>query len=445
MRRYIVLSEVESNASEVVIKVEPLFCMEDRNEDMFVAYLDEYVPTKGDKLYFLPGVNVPRIKLKDLALQHGIRTVRNIDEATHVFAAKNTKDKITSGNWKYSMDLTDFNELMNDPNMYMDERYRENIRQALENYEEDRVLFGYHVYNDIRHGDNSTLTSYSNNMNSSKWYNAIDDDHADLCHKMAGATVYDEMSILKHINGDDATIIDEAMYEQISQMFQSNDNDNHILAMEIMANSNYIESLLFLEMLFKEYSYQISSCHTKNHVNFKSLIGFLKKNKSYLGTDIDDIVKSLINKDVLTTDKLDVLMRRYSNEIGKTGDTDYFKVKTVTVNEDLLKQLNANYIYEHVNDFIPEPSEDNSPGVAGVATGVEGVESDIELPNEDIEEAFTRIERNELKSELIALEDGPVFTEAEDYALGEIISKLAEESESNNNQKEQDDTNFDWF
>jgi hypothetical protein len=208
--------------------------------------------------------------------------------------------------------------------------------------------------------------------------------------------------------------------------------------MEIMANSNYIESLLFLEMLFKEYSYQISSCHTKNHVNFKSLIGFLKKNKNYLGTDIDDIIKSLIAKDVLTTDKLDILMRRYSDEIGKNGDTNYFKVKTVTISEDLLKQLNTNYIYQHVNDFIPEQSEDNSPGVAGVAT-------DIELPNEDIEEAFTRIERNELKSELIALEDEPVFTEAEDYALGEMISKLAEESESNNNQKEQDDTNFDWF
>jgi hypothetical protein len=176
-------------------------------------------------------------------------------------------------------------------------------------------------------------------------------------------------------------------------------------------------------------------------VNFKSLIGFLKKNKSYLGTDIDDIVKSLIDKDVLTTDKLDVLMRRYSNEIGKTGDTDYFKVKTVTINPDLLKQLNTNYIYEHVDDFIPEPSEDNSPGVAGVATGVEGVESDIELPNEDIEEAFTRIERNELKSELIALEELDPVSESE---LNEIPGTPVEES--NNNQiAETNDTNFDWF
>ena len=305
-------------------------------------------------------------------------------------------------------------------------------------------MFGYSVYNDIRHADNDILKSYDVHVHSSKWYNSIDDDYSDLCHKIAGAIVYDEMSILKHINGDDATIIDEAMYEQISQMFQSNDNDNHILAMEIMANSNYIESLLFLEMLFKEYSYQISSCHTKNHVNFKSLIGFLKKNKSYLGTDIDDIVKSLINKDVLTTDKLDVLMRRYSNEIGKTGDTDYFKVKTVTINENLLKQLNTNYIYEHVDDFIPEVPEDNSPRVARVATGVEGVEgveSDIELPNEDIEEAFTRIERNELKSELIALEELDPVSESE---LNEIPGTPVEES--NNNQiAETNDTNFDWF
>lgn len=406
-----------------MIKVEPLFCMEDRTEDMFSTYLDEYAPTKGDKLYFLPGVNVPRIKLKDLALQHGIRTVRNIDDATHIFAAKNTKDKITSGIWRYSMDLTNFIELMNDPNMYIDDRYRENIREALENYQEDRVLFDYSVYNDIRHADNDILKSYHEHVHSSRWYNSIDDDYSDLCHKIAGATVYDEMSILKHINGDDATIIDEAMFEQISQMFQSNDNDNHILAMEIMANSNYIESLLFLEMLFKEHSYQISSCHTKNHVNFKSLIGFLKKNKNYLGTDIDDIVKSLIDKDVLTTDKLDVLMRRYSNEIGKNGNTNYFKVKTVTISEDLLKQLNTNYIYQHVDDFIPEPSEDNSPGVAGVAT-------DIESPNEDIEETFTRIEDNEPKSELIELD-----TEIQ----------VPVEEPNNNQIEETNDTNFDWF
>ena len=56
--------------------------------------------------------------------------------------------------------------------------------------------------------------------------------------------------------------------------------------------------------------------------------------------------------------------------------------------------------------------------------------NDIEISNEDIEEAFTRIERNELKSELIALEE-------------EIPDPI---EEPNTNQiEETNDTNFDWF
>ena len=94
---------------------------------------------------------------------------------------------------------------------------------------------------------------------------------------------------------------------------------------------------------------------------------------------------------------------------------------------------------------------DDLVGVAGVAPGVAVEEEDLELADEDIEAAFTNIVRDELKSELIALEeekefpeDESVFTEAEDYALGEIISKLAEEPEPNNNQKDDTD-NFEWF
>ena len=438
MKRYIVLTDIQSDENEVEIKVEPLYVMEDRNEDIFTQYLDEYTPAKGDKLYFLPGVNVPRIKLKDLALQHGIRTVRNIDDATHIFAAKNTKDKITSGQWRYSLDLEDFNAIMEDENIYIDERYRENIRQLLEFNTEDKVLFSYSELNDIKHGDNEQLKLYGDKINSSRWFNTIDEEHSDLAQKMVGATVYDEMAILKHINGDDATVIDEAMFDQISDMFKSNDKDNHVLAMEIMANSNYTESLLFLEMLFKEFSGRISDTHTKNHVNFKSLIGFLKKNKNYLGTDLDDVVNSLLDKDTVSKDMMDTLMKKYSHEIANSGDTNHFKVKIITLSDELKAKLNIDYEYQHVDDFIPEGAmdvpeihgnleeltapEENSSGVARVA-------NDIEISDEDIEEAFTRIERNELKSELIALEE----------------EKQGPESQSNNNQIKQNDTDFDWF
>ena len=205
--------------------------------------------------------------------------------------------------------------------------------------------------------------------------------------------------------------------------------------------------------------------NTRKHVNFKSLLGYLGKENT-MNTNMNDIMNSLTNKGVLTVDMLDVLMSRYYIEIENRGNNNYFKVKTITLNEDTLALLNTNYTYSVTEDYQPEPVDiseeevetfpeihgnlDDLIGVAGVAPGVAVEEEDLDLTDEDIETAFTNIVRNELKSELIELEeekefpeDESVFTEAEDYALGEMISKLAEE-EPNNNQKDDTD-NFEWF
>ena len=68
----------------------------------------------------------------------------------------------------------------------------------------------------------------------------------------------------------------------------------------------------------------------------------------------------------------------------------------------------------------------------------------LEISDEDIETAFTRIERNELKSELIELEEAFPVSESE---LNEKGTEGTLEDELNNNQiKEEDDRNdFEWF
>jgi hypothetical protein len=450
-------------SNELIIKVEPLYCA-DSSTNIITATDKDYTPSKGDKLYFLPGVNIPRVKLKDLSLQHGIKTVRNINDATHVFVGKNTKDKITSGAWYYSIQTSAVRAILLDPELVMDDYYKENLTQALEFYTEDVVIIDYSAAGQLRNSELAFVKRYTYNSISrhSSAYYSVDDDHIDLFPDILTMDVYDESKLIKHINGEDAATIDATMFNQISDMFKSSDGDNHVLAMEIMANCNYIDSLLYLEMLFKDHAGKMYNCHTKNHVNFKSLLSYLGKCKTNMDTSVDNIMQSLINKDVLDTDKIDILMLHYSDELGRRGDSTFFKVKSITVNEETLQLLNTNYVYEELPDFVPEGGvevseihgdladlnsfDNNSPGVAGVA-------DDIEISDKDIEDAFTRIERNELKSELIELEEEKefpenesVFTEAEDYALGEIISKLAEE-ESNNNQTTQtkDDDGFEWF
>jgi hypothetical protein len=166
-----------------------------------------------------------------------------------------------------------------------------------------------------------------------------------------------------------------------------------------------------------------------------------------MDTSVDDIMQALINKGILDTDKIDVLMEHYSDELGRRGNSTFFKVKSVTVNEETLQLLNTNYVYNELPDFVPEGGievseihgdladlnslEDNSPGVARVA-------NDIEISDEDIEDAFTNIVRNELKSELIELED--------EKPEPEIETNEGPIEETNNNQIPQTkDDDFEWF
>ena len=453
MKTYLFIHDVDVDENELIMKVEPLFCADERESFLPVNDKD-YTPTKGDKLYFLPGVNIPRVKLKDLTLQHGIKTVRDINEATHVFCGKNTKDKLVNNHWYYYLDTPVLRDIVDNSEGIMDDHYRENFREALEFYTEPIVIVEYSSASTLRNSTLDILDKITGNiLRSSNVYYTVDEEHKDLFPGLMSLDLFNESKLLKHINGDDAATIDNTMFLQISDMFNSSDQDNHILAMEIMANCNYIDSLLYIEMLFEKYSSHMSNCRTRNHVNFKSLISFLGKDKSYMGTSIDDIVESLIAKDVFDLEKVDAIMKHYSQEIADSGGTKYFEVKSITLNEEAAKLLNTNYVHETFPDFIPEGGiqvteihgnladlnslENNSPGVAGVASGVEGVENDLEISDEDITDAFTRIDRNELKSGLIALEQSNPVSESE-------LNKTEEES-NNNQTEEKNGDDFEWF
>ena len=153
-------------------------------------------------------------------------------------------------------------------------------------------------------------------------------------------------------------LINAEVYDQLTQMFVSTDEDNHIIAMEIMANSNYKQSLLYMHLIFKEHYYKISNCHTKNHVNFKSLLAYLGKDNYSLQSSLDTIVKSLLEKQVLTEEMLNILMDKYSMEITDGGDDVFFKVKNITVSEEVLLTINSNYEYRIRPEFTPAVVEE---------------------------------------------------------------------------------------
>lgn len=321
---------------------------------------DEYTPKIGDKLYFLPGVNIPRVKLKNLILDYNVTIVRNVKDSTVVFGSKHSISKMMTTKWYYSLKTEDFKACYQALKPHLNSRVIESIDTALEFYTGEVVYSDwtgiiricteeFAVYRALIQNPGSVAES----NRTSKYLEIISEEYYKILSDLSGRVILSDGSLVDKLNGDQAIVINSEVYDQLEQMFQSTDEDNHVLAMEIMANSNYKQSLLYMHLLFKEYHYKIANSHTKNHVNFKSLLAYLGKDNYSLRSDLDTIVKSLLDKEVLTEEMLNILLTKYSNEVINSGDTGFFKIKNITVSDEVLSTINSNYEYGIRPDFTP--------------------------------------------------------------------------------------------
>ena len=369
-----------------------------------------YVPTKGDTIYLLPGVNIPRMKLKDLALNLGIRVVRDPEKATVVFSGKSSVGKLTTSTWYYFADANTI--LENVKKLCNDDYYIDKLDVAISSTGAKKVCSGW---SDMR----NTLCNGDMSIYESQYIYGIEPEYIDTYNAIQGKPIYCESELITNINGDDSTVIDYDVYKQLKSMFESSDDDNHILAMEIMANSHYENSVLYLLMLISDFSHVISNTHTKNHVNFKSMLAYFNWVPRQISSQsADDIIKIIDGKGLLTLDMIKILYKEYAGDIHRSIAYDeVFEIKEVTIKQDYLDKLSLTSL----NLINPEELEVTNP-------------VDEIVTDELIEAAITNIKRDELKSELIALE------EELSAAQG------TPEEESNNNQiEEKNGDDFEWF
>lgn len=369
-----------------------------------------YIPTKGDTIYLLPGVNIPRMKLKDLALNLGIRVVRDPAKATVVFSGKSSVGKLTTSTWYYFADANTI--LENVKKLCKDDYYIDKLDVAISSTGATKVCAGW---SDMR----NTLCNGDTSIYASQYIYGIEPEYIDTYNAIQGKPIYCESELLTNINGDDSTIIDYDVYKQLKNMFESSDDDNHILAMEIMANSHYENSILYLLMLISDFSHKISNTHTKNHVNFKSMLAYFNwVPRNISSQSADDIIKIIDEKGLLTLDMIKILYKEYTGDIHRNiAYDDVFEIKEVTIKQEYLDKLNLTSL----NLINPEELEVTDP-------------VDEIVTDELIEAAITNIQRAELKSELIAIEE-------------ELSADQGTpEEESNNNQiEETNGDDFEWF
>jgi hypothetical protein len=153
--------------------------------------------------------------------------------------------------------------------------------------------------------------------------------------------------------------------------------------------------------------------------------GWQPRDVTHINTD--DIVQMIDKKGLLTVDMIKRLYQEYNEDIVRNiYYDDVFEVKEVTIKKEYLEKLNLGSI----NLINPEE--------VSVVTRPDPVEIEEEiLEDELIEAAFTNIERKELKSELIALE--------EEILAEKDLATYTEEESNNHQTNTNESTDIDWF
>ncbi len=294
---------------------------------------------QNEKFYFLPGVTIPRIKLKDLYANTKSKTVRDITEATIVIAGDKTSDKLYDIQWYYWIKTEPLKELLGKFLSIGDiESYKYNdFMLVLETYTEPIILGSYNLTRLC--SENGLIAGEDYCFSSDRFY-VVTEEYQELFSNMQDIIVYNEDSLVELVNGKESTTINKDMYETLSEMLTSSDNDNHVLAMEIMANSNYKESLLYLCMLFEEFSHVISNIKSRNHVNFKSLTNYMGfSSPTYCSMHKDRIVALLMDRDVFTKDMGIELLTKYKDEVEGSGNSQFFKIAKITFEDSVMSYL----------------------------------------------------------------------------------------------------------
>lgn len=104
--------------------------------------------------------------------------------------------------------------------------------------------------------------------------------------------------------------IDEFTYQRIAKMLESKDPENHRVAMEVMANSNYRTSIVYLlDLMRRYYSDPIFNTTDRQHVSFKALREYLDYEPRPTDRSLDDLIENVADRDLLTEANYKIILK----------------------------------------------------------------------------------------------------------------------------------------
>jgi len=146
------------NRSGDALEVELVYGMPSTKTDIYTVSKG-YVPAQGDSIFLMPGVNIPRVKLKDLALNLGVKIVRDATRANIIISGKATMNKITCGRWLHNATTEEFTKYV--ANLDFDQYYIDKYETAVAACNPEVIYMEYSTKNDLNYKGYKVKDAYS--------------------------------------------------------------------------------------------------------------------------------------------------------------------------------------------------------------------------------------------------------------------------------------------
>ena len=324
-----------------------------------ISIKDDYIPQPKDRLYFFKGCDCPRFKVRPWAAAQDASVTIRPDLATVFFVAKDSVLKSTTKNL-INVKIPKLTFMR-----WLDQNYQLGDGNISRLYEEVSSCPADYVYLESEYASYSgrNVTGYNYNSVSGDVYDSgytvplmgipgvdctfskvsVDDKGWEqLQYLYTNSNIYSQNTLIKQINAG-ASIIDEKLYGELRTMFESEDQNNHPMALEIMGSCNLDKSLYHLIKLLREFGSKIYNMKEASHVNFVSLLEVMGLEGHYTSISDDHMIECLIKHNQLTSDIVRPIAEDLKKQWKEQVDGKYFQISKIIV-ADVVKEA---LILEH--------------------------------------------------------------------------------------------------
>jgi len=279
-----------------------------------------------DKVFIMPGVTIPRYKIRETGKEIGFDIVRSLSKATKViYCKKQIIDEMVKKQSCMGIEIKYLKLLFDQYNMDTTE---------LENTTNENIIVDYDIYYALKSLYNNIFASDDIDSSHFYVYYYTDSVYEKLINELLSGTkvIISDKDVMKQCNGSKP--LDAESYKRLMSMFKTSQNQE--IAMELLCNCDYDQSMIYILKLLSQFN--LRSMPGTNHINYKSFRQYMTTHwgidPSYYSGNIIDIIGKLadngkLKREYLTEFKDDIL-----DHVQRYGNNHIFTVGSIQMNEN---------------------------------------------------------------------------------------------------------------